>query len=173
MTSLDVYLHTELVGSLERRAQARLRFTYATEWVEAAGPPLSLSLPVRPDPFSDEECRPFFEGLLPEGEFLKAIARVFHVSADNPFALLSEIGGECAGAVSLAPAGAPPPIGASTPPRWLSDKELDELLGDLPRRPLPAAAEEDDEGFRLSLAGKRARRPATCWCSSTPSSSTS
>ena len=32
--------------------------------------PLSLSLPVREEPFSDEECRPFFSGLLPEGGFL-------------------------------------------------------------------------------------------------------
>ncbi len=93
------------MGALERRSQARLRFTYAKRWIEAQGAGLSLSLPVRAEPFEHDECAAFFEGLLPEGEFLRAIARAFHVSADNPFALLSEIGAECAGAVGLGPIG--------------------------------------------------------------------
>lgn len=151
---LDVYMHGNIAGILERRSQARLRFTYHDDWVSQGHSPLSLSLPVRSRPFDHSECAPFFEGLLPEGDFLKAIARTLHVSATNPFQLLSELGGECAGAISVAPAGAPRPGQDPRPPRWLNDKELGALLADLPQRPLIAAIDEvEDGGFRLSLAG--------------------
>lgn len=159
MNALDVYLHEELVGRLERLPQARLRFTYEPSRVETGGVPLSFSLPLRAEPFGDEECRPFFEGLLPEGDFLRAIARAFHVSADNPFALLGEIGGECAGAVSLVPQGARPPIASAPDPEWLTEPALGELVDELPRRPLLAG---DEEGIRLSLAGTRDKLPVLC-----------
>lgn len=152
--ALDVYMHGDVAGTLERRSQARLRFTYAKGWVHEARAPLSLSLPVRPEPYEHDECAPFFEGLLPEGDFLKAIARTLHVSASNPFQLLTELGGECAGAISIAPAGGPEPGTDPRPPRWLSEGELSRLLADLPQRPLIAAIDEvEDGGFRLSLAG--------------------
>jgi serine/threonine-protein kinase HipA len=152
---LDVYLHSRVAGVLERRSQARLRFAYAPDWIESDEQPLSLSLPVRSEPFEHEECAPFFEGLLPEGDFLKAIARTLHVSATNPFQLLTELGGECAGAISVAPAGGPEPGQDPRPPRWLSEKELGALLRELPQRPLIAVIDEaeDGGGFRLSLAG--------------------
>ena len=153
--ALDVYMHGNVAGILERRSQARLRFTYDEEWVAEARSPMSLSLPVRPEPYEHDECAPFFEGLLPEGDFLKAIARTLHVSASNPFQLLTELGGECAGAISIAPAGGPEPGADPRPPRWLSEAELSGLLADLPQRPLIAAIDEveDGGGFRLSLAG--------------------
>jgi HipA-like protein len=43
---LDVYMHGVIAGILERRSQARLRFTYGEDWVAGEQPPLSLSLPV-------------------------------------------------------------------------------------------------------------------------------
>jgi serine/threonine-protein kinase HipA len=73
MTVLDVYLHSDLVGRLERLDQARLRFTYAPSWQQGPGTSLSVGLPLREEPFDDGECRPFFAGLLPEGDFLKAM----------------------------------------------------------------------------------------------------
>lgn len=155
MTALDVFLHDERVGRLERLAQARLRFSYSDAWIGVRGMALSLSLPVRAEPFDDPECRPFFAGLLPEGDFLQAVARAFGVSAANPFAVLEAIGGECAGAVSLSGAGAPPP--PSNPPRWLGDSELVDLIEQLPSRPLLAGGDED--GLRLSLAGAQDKLP--------------
>ena len=149
---LDVYLHGERAGTLERRSQARLRFSYSKSWVEELGAPISLSLPVRDTAYDHEDCAPFFEGLLPEGEFLKAISRTLHVSARNPFQLLAEIGGECAGAISVGPPEGPVPGRREAPPRWLEDRELGKLLSELPDRPLLATIDEED-GFRISLAG--------------------
>lgn len=155
MRQLDVRLHDILVGALERTDQGRLRFSYAPETPPDLAPPLSLSMPVRPEPYEDDECRGYFSGLLPEGGFLRAVARAFGVSASNAFSVLDAIGGECAGAVSLSPAGAGRPGPGS--PRWLDARELYDLLAGSPGRVL--AAGFDGEGLRLSLAGAQEKLP--------------
>jgi serine/threonine-protein kinase HipA len=158
MTALDVYLHRSRVGRLERLDGAQLEFAYLPGWA-AEGEPLSLCLPLREEPFSDRECRPFFAGLIPEGQFLKAVARALGVSAGNPFSVLEEIGGECAGAVSLVPQETEPPFDRSPPPRWLDEAELSQLLKDLPMRPLLVGADGEEEVLRLSLAGAQNKLP--------------
>jgi serine/threonine-protein kinase HipA len=158
MTALDVYLHDERAGLLERVDGAGLRFTYDPGWRADVQTPISLSLPLREEPYQDSECRPFFKGLLPEGEFLRSIARTFHISAENPFTVLQEIGGECAGAVSLVAPGGAPPFSSAPDPEWLTEAQLASLLAELPARPL-LAGPDDDEGVRLSLAGTRDKLP--------------
>lgn len=155
MNRLDVYLHQDLVGHLDRLEQARLSFSYTPEWVERRGQPLSASLPVRPEAFTDSEARPYFAGLLPEGRFLRDIARAYSVSADNAFSVLEAIGGECAGAISMVPAGEPLP--EDEPPRWMYLGEVHQLLQSLPTRPL--ALLEETDGLRLSLAGAQEKLP--------------
>ncbi len=158
MSTLDVYLHDDRAGVLERLDGARLRFTYDRKWLTEATTPISLSLPLREEPYEDPECRPFFSGLLPEGDFLRSIARTFHISAGNPFTVLQEIGGECAGAVSLVTPGGDPPFASARAPERLSESQLASLLDELPRRPL-LVGPGDDEGLRLSLAGTRDKLP--------------
>jgi serine/threonine-protein kinase HipA len=58
---------------------------------------LSASLPLLAEPFDDRKTRPFFAGLLPEGQMRRLIAQQFQVSGQNDFVLLDHIGGECAG----------------------------------------------------------------------------
>ncbi|HEX8689475.1 MAG TPA: type II toxin-antitoxin system HipA family toxin [Solirubrobacterales bacterium] len=159
MTALDVYLHTDLVGRLERLEQARLGFSYEPSWAGKGEAQLSLGLPLREEAYDDSECRPFFAGLLPEGGFLKAIARAYHVSADNPFSVLTEIGGECAGAVSLAAPGQEPPFAVAAAPTWLGQDEVAKLLAELPSRPLLVGLDDEEGGVRLSLAGAQDKLP--------------
>lgn len=158
MNALDVYLHDELVGLLERLDGADLRFTYDAGWLTGAETPISLSLPLREEPYLDAECRPFFAGLLPEGEFLRSVARTFHISAENSFTVLQEIGGECAGAISLVVPDGEPPFASAPDPEWLTEPQLGSLLAELPARPL-LAGPDDEEGVRLSLAGTRDKLP--------------
>lgn len=66
--------------------------------------PLSLSLPLRQEPYDDDESHPFFANLLPEEKMRAIIARNLGVSLNNDYGLLERIGGDCAGAVSLYPA---------------------------------------------------------------------
>jgi serine/threonine-protein kinase HipA len=161
--ALEVFLHDRKVGRLERLPQARMRFTYHPDWIEVGGRPLSLSLPPRPAAYEGDECGPFFEGLLPEGDFLRAVARAFAVSADNPFSVLAEIGGECAGAVSVGPVEAGVPGSTSPPPHWLPEPELKSLLDEMPERPLVLLERvEEEDGIRISLAGAHDKTGVLC-----------
>ncbi|WP_416238348.1 HipA N-terminal domain-containing protein [Synechococcus sp. CCY9202] len=47
-----------------------------TLWLEQPGAiALSVSLPLQAEPFADQACRPFFSGLLPEGELRRGACR--------------------------------------------------------------------------------------------------
>ena len=152
--ALGVWLGDRRVGSLGESAGRRLRFAYDTAHLARAdAAPLSLSLPLREAPFDDEQARPFFANLLPEVGLREAVARKLGLSPGNDFALLAAIGGECAGAVSLLPGdAAPAPAGEYLP---LSAEGFDQLVEELPRRPLLAG----ERGIRLSLAGAQAKLP--------------
>ena len=146
---LDVYLDGGLVGHLSQDAHGLVAFTYAKTWLaDPRSMPLSRSLPLREKLFSRNECVGFFAGILPEEGKRALVARNLGVSANNDFALLDKIGGECAGAVTFLPAGqSPSPRSAAS--RRLSAAELARFLRELPRRPLLAG----ESGVRLSLAG--------------------
>ena len=146
---LDVYLGEGLVGRLTQDAHGLFTFAYAQTWLaDSRLMPLSRSLPLRAKPFARNECIGFFAGILPEEDKRSLIARNLGVSANNDFALLDKIGGECAGAVTFLPAGrSPSPRAVAS--RRLSAAELARFLRELPRRPLLAG----ESGVRLSLAG--------------------
>ena len=147
--TLDVYLHADLVGHLTQDDDGDMSFQYAVDWLQRPGAiPLSHSLPLRPERFRRKECRGFFAGILPEAEKRETIARNLGISARNDYAMLEQIGGECAGAVTFLPHGEPMPD-RHYGYRELSDEELAAILKELPRRPLLAG----EEGIRLSLAG--------------------
>lgn len=153
---LGVWLLGQYVGQLAQ-IDGRLTFSYASHWLESASAcPLSHSLPLRTEAFDDKAARPFFAGLLPEGDKRTLIAKVLHVSRQNDFSLLDAIGGECAGAVTLLELGrSPEAVIASPVIRWLDDEELVAILDELPRRPLLVGR----EGLRLSLAGAQDKLP--------------
>src|SRR3989304_5897214 len=105
---LDVYLNQNLAGQL-REGRGKLSFAYEPTWLHSdLFLPLSVTMPRTAEPFPDEVARPFFENLLPEGEIRAAIAKLKRISERNTFGLLGEIGGDCAGAISLWPQGAKP-----------------------------------------------------------------
>ncbi len=155
--TLDVYLADRLVGRLIQEDTGQLQFGYDAGWLQAADArPISQSLPLRAEPFSHRECRPFFSGLLPEAEKRDVIARVLGVTPRNDFILLDRLGGECAGAITFVHAGEEPPRPPTTADyRSLSEEELARILRSLPERPLLAG----EEGVRLSLAGAQDKLP--------------
>ena len=153
---LTVWLFGQQIGTLAR-VDGRLGFGYAPEWLSNPNAvALSRSLPLQPEPFDDRASRPFFAGLLPEGDKRKLVAQALHVSRQNDFALLDGIGGECAGAATLLEPGQTPQAGATEDAvRWLENADLVCVLDDMPRRPM-LAGEQD---MRLSLAGAQDKLP--------------
>lgn len=147
--TLDVYLHRHLVGNLVQDEHGQMVFNYTEGWLaNPAAIALSHSLPLTKKHFNRNDCRGFFAGILPEESKREIIARNLGISAKNDFALLEQIGGECAGAVTFIPAGEKLPERDDSY-RPLNRQELAEILKTLPRRPLMAG----EEGIRLSLAG--------------------
>ncbi len=157
MRALAVWWEGAVAGSLTVDRHGAMRFAYDGGW--AANPSaaaLSVSLPKRLEPFPPRACRPFFEGLLPEGAQRDAVAAALGVSPANEFELLERLGGEVAGALTLWPAGeTPPALEAAGPPTGLSDDELAGLLARLDARPFLAGT----RGLRLSLAGAQSKLP--------------
>jgi serine/threonine-protein kinase HipA len=147
--TLDVYLHDELVGHLIQDDDGQMAFEYVESWLNRPhSTPLSQSLPLRKERFTRKECRGFFAGVLPEESKREIIARNLGISARNDYAMLEQIGGECAGAVTFLPAGQALPE-RNYSYRTLSQTELATTLKELPKRPLLAG----EKGIRLSLAG--------------------
>ena len=153
---LTVWLLGTPVGTLAQ-INGRLGFCYAPDWLaQSTATPLSQSLPLQAEWFDDRATRPFFAGLLPEGEQRKRIAQALHISRQNDFALLDSIGGECAGAVTLLePGQTPPSADVPNAVRWLNDNELLRLIEEMPQRPMLAG----DADMRLSLAGAQDKLP--------------
>ena len=153
---LEVWLFADRVGTLAL-VDGRLNFCYAPDWLSHKDAiALSTSLPLQAEPFDDRKTRPFFAGLLPEGQMRRLIAQQFQVSGQNDFALLDHIGGECAGAVTLLEPGQALPVPTrSDDVQWLSDEEVVAILDELPRRPMLAGK----DGLRLSLAGAQDKLP--------------
>ncbi|HEX3627074.1 MAG TPA: type II toxin-antitoxin system HipA family toxin [Verrucomicrobiae bacterium] len=147
--TLDVYLRRQLVGQLIQDEHGQMAFYYAESWLNnAEAIPLSHSLPLRKGRFNRNECRGFFAGVLPDESKREIIAKNLGISARNDFAMLEQIGGECAGAVTFIPTGENLPD-LNYNYRELTGDKLAEILRLLPRRPLMAG----EDGIRLSLAG--------------------
>jgi len=153
---LEVWFFTKQVGTLSL-VEGRLNFHYSPSWLSQAGAvALSASLPLRVESYDDRLARPFFSGLLPEGQMRRLIAQQFQVSRQNDFALLDHIGGECAGAVTFLQPGQTLPIATNNDDvKWLDDKEIVAVLDELPHRPMLAGK----DGLRLSLAGAQDKLP--------------
>lgn len=100
---LNVLLDDNIVGAVVQNKQGRLKFTYDDAWRKADGAyPLSLSMPLAAAEHSHAVIDAFIWGLLPDNEFVLAQwAKKFQVSARNAFALISNVGEDCAGAVQF------------------------------------------------------------------------
>jgi serine/threonine-protein kinase HipA len=147
---LDVYLGGAKAGTLRQDEAGALSYAYDSGYLAGREPrAISFSMPLQEAPYADRVARPFFSGLLPDEGARQRLAGALGISAGNAFGLLEVIGGECAGALSLYPAGQMPPSPNDDGVEPLSPARLAEILGKLRERPLLGG----EEGVRLSLAG--------------------
>ena len=156
-TRLCVWWETSIVGELACNESGDLCFTYDNAWLEnSAMPALSLSLPKREVPFSRHEARPFFSGLLPEGDPRSLIARRLGISDKNDYALLEALGGDVAGILTLLPPAEVPPV---PPFEYTHTPYDDDALLDVLRRLPEDSFYGLSEGMRFSLAGAQSKLP--------------
>ncbi len=99
-----VCLSGERVGLLVQRG-AQTEFTYDPQWLARADArPISLTLPLRAEPYRSPGLHPYFENLLPEGWLLELATKKLKISKDDAFGLLVATCADCIGAVEVLPA---------------------------------------------------------------------
>jgi serine/threonine-protein kinase HipA len=154
--ALQVFLHDRHVGVLSLKDNGNLQFRYDRAYLEAHGPALSLSLPLQEEAFPHRACLAFFGNLLPEEDVRAQVALAVGISAGNDYRLLERFGGDVAGAVTLLPGDGAETGAQPDSLEPLSAERLDEVLTELPQRPLAADANGE---VRLSLAGAQSKLP--------------
>jgi serine/threonine-protein kinase HipA len=144
---LEVRWGDVAVGELARDG-GQITFTYSSVALER-DLAISSSLPPRREPYVEADLKPFFDGLLPEGSARDRISDELRLPTTDYFSLLRELGRDCAGALVIIP------IQENSPEvpgdvEWLSEEQLDQVVEELPFRPLGVRPEQ---GIRISLAG--------------------
>ena len=158
LEALGVYFAEELVGEISTSDGVSIQFQYADSWQQnEAAFPISVSLPLG-EPIFDARmnvANNFFVNLLPEENIRKRTCEKLKISEGNDFELLRQIGGDCAGAISVLPVNSKP-------------AKLHNSYDSISEKQLATWSEGDQNAFadsigkkdvRLSLAGAQDKLP--------------
>ena len=162
--ALAIWMNGERVGTwtVDRGSHA---LTYDGSWL--ASPrrrSLSLSLPIT----SSLEIRGpvvahYFDNLLPDNDRIRErIARRHRTKSTEVFDLLQAVGRDCVGAVQLLPEGTEPQGWNQISGEPLDEHQVAQLLRATPSEPVLGQQAQDDELFRISLAGAQ-EKTALLW----------
>lgn len=155
--TLVVVLEGRSMGAVTQDASGKLQFEYDDEWrLDPSSTPLSLSMPLAERVHANDMVEAFLWGLLPDnGNVLERWGREYQVSWRNPFALLSHVGEECAGAVQFV---RPERIDEATRGGDVEWLDVDEIASGLRLlRHDPTAWHSVLHHGRFSLAGAQAK----------------
>ncbi|WP_219952226.1 type II toxin-antitoxin system HipA family toxin [Dickeya zeae] len=154
MAALDVYMNGYRVGILTKTGSGAHHFSYDVNWLGLSGSrPISLSMPLRHQPYQGDEVYNFFDNLLPDNpDIRRRIVARHHADSTQPFDLLAKVGRDSVGALQLIPASTPTNNIKQIEYKTLSEQQLENILsGYLVDAPLGMIDTEDD--FRISIAG--------------------
>lgn len=99
-----VQLSGQRCGMLEELPGGGTRFSYDQEWLAgAAARPVSLTMPLRDEPYEAPGLLPFFSNLLPEGWFFDISLASLKIARDDAFGLLLATCRDCMGEVEVVP----------------------------------------------------------------------
>jgi serine/threonine-protein kinase HipA len=146
MNSLPVYFEQRQVGTIDVD-KGGPSFTYDPKWIGLRGAfPVSLTMPLRSGRIPPETFLPWAANLLPESEQLRTLGQLLGMARSDVIGLLSAIGGDTAGALSV---GQP---GRTASVHWrplAKPEDLERVVEDLPTKPFLVG----EEGVSMSLAG--------------------
>ena len=96
-----VYYQNELAGIVWQDDNG-YGFTYDTDYFKNKNAsPVSLTLPLRSEPYLQNTMIPFFDGLIPEGWLLDITIKNWKLSTRDRMGLLLTACKDCIGAVSI------------------------------------------------------------------------
>ena len=101
----NVYYKNVLAG-IVREDENGFMFQYDSGYlVREDARPISLTLPLREEPYVSQVMFPFFDGLIPEGWLLDVAVESWKINPRDRMGLLLTCCKDCIGAVSVAPIG--------------------------------------------------------------------
>jgi serine/threonine-protein kinase HipA len=169
-SALGIWMNGELVGhrAVERGTST---LTYASSWLQSDKVrSLSLSLPITgsreiPGPVVAN----WFDNLLPDNDRIrKRFSRRFRTKNAETFTLLEAIGRDCVGAVQPLPEGMAPEDWNRVDCEPLTSGQVRKLLDAVPSETALGLGGDDDDLFRISLAGLQEKTALTKvgarWC---------
>ncbi|MDD5335469.1 MAG: type II toxin-antitoxin system HipA family toxin [Rhodoferax sp.] len=170
MKGLGVWMNGEHVGTWSVGRTGNHRFEYEPSWPShPRSRPLSLSLPFTANnQLEGAVVKNYFDNLLPDNESIrKRISARYKTRGIDTFTLLQAIGRDCVGAVQLLPVGQKPGDVQRLDYEKLKDEQVELLLSGLGLE-AGTGAQDDDEGFRISIAGAQEKtallRIGKTWC---------
>ena len=147
MSTLHVWMDGRHIADLSE-TRGRMSMTYSADSGPAGRPLISVSMPAGSTKYADAKVRPYFRGLLPEGDARSMIAHDFGLNLGDDMGLLAALGSDCAGALSILPPGRQPTEQRIDIAESLGRDEIERRLRALPAAPLGVTGK-----IRGSLAG--------------------
>lgn len=96
----QVFYNNDFAGEIRETSEGYI-FKYNKEFLRK-NTPISLSLPLREEPYESKELFHFFKGLLPEGWYLDIVTATQKIDREDSFGvLLSTASGDTIGAVTV------------------------------------------------------------------------
>lgn len=167
--TLGVWANGQRVARWTMPARGPMELVYAPSWLGSAeARPLSLSLPMNLDglPLQGDRVHAFFDNLLPDSEPIRQRIRSrFATHSTQAFDLLAAIGRDCVGAIQLLPDDEQPVDVEQIRVSALSEARIERVLRTASTAGRDAGrlsvAEEDDDAFRISIAGAQEKTALT------------
>lgn len=164
-------MNGQLVGEWRLPTRGPMEFLYDSTWKQSGeARPLSLSLPLTPDPLPlrGEVVRNYFDNLLPDSDRIRArLQSRFRTRSGDAFDLLEAIGRDCVGAVQLLPLNREPEDLLTINAEPLDERRIEQTLQAAVSGTSALNNAEDDD-FRISLAGAQEKTAFTLrqgrWC---------
>ena len=164
MRKLNVWMAGRHVATITE-SRRRMTLAYARDVGQFGMPLISVAMPIASTAYTDKVVRPYFHGLLPEGQARLIIAYDFGLDATDDAGLLEALGRDCAGALVILPDDETPSgVDTRQPLEQLDEHEIELRLKALPVHPLGVTTR-----IRASLPGVQSKLLLTArdgqWCS--------
>lgn len=97
----DIFVRNIFAGRLQETEEG-YQFTYHAEYLKREdASPVSLTLPLREEPYVSKVLFPFFDGLIPEGWLLDVVTHNWKIDQKDRFGLLMVACKDCIGNVTI------------------------------------------------------------------------
>ncbi len=88
MRQCEVYLHGIKAGTLTEHSRKEFTFEYDHEYMLNSGEPVSLTLPLREEPYRSSHLFPAFANMLSEGSNRQIQSQILRIDSDDDFSIL-------------------------------------------------------------------------------------